>query len=297
MKQLLDSENIEEFFKYASDKNGVIWHCIKRRLNWPLEDDVVEFQWKRGCYAKAFYASGNSISISFTPNNYCAMTLDVLRDGKEESIAITEDEWRVWLFNTKEASNEDGFIYQNGLVTSIYPFSQRVAKNLLKMAIKDEHKWAIMEKIYDKMAEDREHFNDNWTLKCDTSVLAANIRYIAILLGLEINIENQLANLFINGAAKTGPKVNKPSRYTSRNLKGAYNTMLHGSDYKDKKEQRDKKKEEEKMNIKIKNEELKGDIYDFIDKKKCPEKREKLLAYLEDNGVFPYVKELLASQK
>ncbi len=297
MKLQLDSENIEEFFKYASDIDGVIWHCIKRRLDWPLEDDVVDFQWKRDCYAKALYASGNSISISFTPNNNCVMMLDVVIDGKNESIVINESEWCVWLSNTTQASTEDDSIYQNGVVVSIYPFSQRVAKNLLSMAIKDEHKWTIMEKIYDKMAEDREHFNDDWTLKCETDVLAVNIRYITILLG-EDNIQDQLANLFVKGAARTGPKVNKPSRYSFRNLKEAYNTALHGRDYRDKLEKRAKTKDEEmKKKIKIKNEDLKGDIDDFIDKNKCPEKRKKLLAYLEDNYVFPYVKELLASQK
>ncbi len=271
MKQLLDSENIEEFFKYASDKNGVIWHCIKRRLNWPLEDDVVEFQWKRDCYAKALYASGNSVSITFTPNNNCTMTLDVVKDGQEESIAINESEWCVWLSNTMQASAEDVFIYQIGVGTSIYPFSQRVAKNLLSIAIKDEHKWAIMEKIYDKMAGDREHFNDDWTLKCEKDVWAANIRYISIKFGLDI--QNQLANLFIKGGAKTGNKPQKPSRY-----KKFPNTCYTDEVLKDR-------------------DDLKGFIGDFLDVNKDSEKRKKLLAYLEDNYVFPYVKELLASLK
>lgn len=285
MKQQFDSEDIEEFFKYASDKNGPIWHCIKRRLNWPL-DDVVEFQWKRDCFAKALYASGNSISITFTPNNNCAMTLDVVIDGKNESIVINESEWWQWLHNIRSADDENDSLYQRIVWASVFIFSRIThenAKNLLSKAIKDEHKWAIMEKIYDKMAEDREHFNDNWTLKCKTSILAVNIRYISIKLG--VDIQNGLALLFVKGGAKTGPKVNKPSRYTFQDMKDSYNKLLHGSDFNKNK------------GIMTNNPELYGDIEDFIDKNKCPEKRKKLLAYLEDNYVFPYVKELLASQK
>ena len=274
MKQQLDSEYIEELFNYASDKNGVLWHCIKKRLNWPIEDDVVEFQWKRDCYAKALYASGNSVSFSFIPNENLIMTLDVVKDGHEETIAINESEWCAWLSNAGQASAEDDSIFQKGVINSVP--SQRVAKNLLLKAIKDKHKRAIMERIYDEMAEDREHFNNDWTLKCGKKkvsaakkVLAANIRYISIVLG--VNIQNELANLFVKGGAKTGPKVNEPTRYTTFK---DFNASLNKDKYI---------------------EELGGNIKDYLDKRKDPARREKLLTYLEENYVFPYVAILLAS--
>lgn len=267
MKQKFDSEYIEELFNYASDKNGVLWHCIKKRLNWPIEDDVVEFQWKRDCYAKALYASGNSVSFSFIPNENLIMTLDVVKDGHEETIAINESEWCAWLSNAGQASAEDDSIFQKGVINSVP--SQRVVKNLLLKAIKDKHKRAIMERIYDEMAEDREHFNNNWTLKCDKTVLAANIRYISIVLG--VNIQNQLANLFMKGGAKTGRKVNEPTRYTDfQNFNGSLDEYIK---------------------------ELGGDINDYLDKRKDPARREELLKYLEEKYVFPYVAILLASHR
>lgn len=270
MKQKFDSEYIEELFNYASDKNGVLWHCIKKRLNWPIEDDVVEFQWKRDCYAKALYASGNSVSFSFIPNENLIMTLDVVKDGHEETIAINESEWCAWLSNAGQASAEDDSIFQKGVINSVP--SQRVAKNLLLKAIKDKHKRAIMERIYDEMAEDREHFNNDWTLKCDKIFLAANIRYITIVLG--VNIQNELANLFVKGGAKTGPKVNKPiTRYTK---------------FKDFKASLDKDKIIKKLG---------GHIKDYLDKRKDPARREELLTYLEEKYVFPYVAKLLASHR
>lgn len=275
MKQKFDSEYIEELFNYASDKNGVLWHCIKKRLNWPIEDDVVEFQWKRDCYAKALYASGNSVSFSFIPNENLIMTLDVVKDGHEETIAINESEWCAWLSNAGQASAEDDSIFQKGVINSVP--SQRVAKNLLLKAIKDKHKRAILERIYDEMAEDREHFNNDWTLKCDKNVLAAkkvlaaNIRYITIVLG--VNIQDELANLFVKGGAKTGRKVNKPTRYTKfQNFNGSLN--------------------EDKYIKK-----LGGKIDDYLDKRKDPARREELLTYLEKNYVFPYVAILLASHR
>ena len=197
------------------------------------------------------------------------MTLDVVKDGHEETIAINESEWCAWLSNAGQASAEDDSIYQIGVVNSINSFSQRVARNLLLKAIKDKRKRAIMERIYDEMAEDREHFNNDWTLKCKKNVLAANIRYISIVLG--VNIQDELAKLFMEGGAKTGPKVNEPTRYTDfQNFNGSLDKYIK---------------------------ELGGTIDVYLDKRKDPARREELLTYLEKNYVFTYVAKLLASHR